>query len=252
MKFSSWVALGGLATFLARAEPILWSENGHYYELVRTNIAYPDAIHEAGQRVHGGWRGHLATITSAAENSFITSSLRTGGGAEFAWLAGREPNDDGRWLWDAGPERGLQFSSNTTPTPPFYYANWGGIEPNDNKPNEDYLMMNIGSDFAGIGLGQWADAAPDPNPSDPVIGYIVEFEPPLPLLSITRGATPATVQLSFTTVTNQTYRVQYLTEVTSTNWMNLGAALSGDGGTQTVSDSVLSNVTRFYRLCVSE
>ena len=147
-----------------------------------------------------------------------------------------------------GPESGIQFSTNNIPTPPFNYANWGGIEPNNNKANEDYLMMNVGSDFSGIRLGQWADAAPDPNPLDPVIGYIVEYEPPFIRLSIMLNAAANTVQITFPTETNNTYRVQSIDQITSTNWINLGSSVSGNGGNQTIQDTVLNNAQRFYRL----
>jgi hypothetical protein len=41
--------------------------------------------------------------------------------------------------------------------------------------------MNIGGSFAGIGNGQWADAAGGlTSTGDPVQGYIVEFTTPLP------------------------------------------------------------------------
>jgi hypothetical protein len=75
-------------------------------------------------------------------------------------LGGKAPEG-----WLDGPEAGQAFS----------YTNWGGVEPN----NSGYLYMNIGTSFAGIGPGQWADDVPPgiPNPStDPVIGYFVEYE----------------------------------------------------------------------------
>jgi hypothetical protein len=86
----------------------------------------------------------------------------------------------------------VQFSSGATPTAPFNYANWGGVEPNHSKLDEDYLMCNFGLDYGGLTLGQWADASPNPSLSDPVVGYLVEYEPPIAQLFI-RMAPDATV-----------------------------------------------------------
>ena len=96
---------------------------------------------------------------------FLISSFFTGQSSQFAWIAGHEPNDDGIWIWAAGPEAGQDFT----------YTNWGGIEPNDNKPFEDYAMFNIGTTFSSIEPGQWADAEPWTSGSDPVVGYFVEY-----------------------------------------------------------------------------
>jgi hypothetical protein len=243
-----WFARAGYA------QPLVWSANGHYYEFVRTNvITWFDARAEAGTRSFAGLSGHLAIITSSAENDFITTSFGTGASANFAWLGGRAPNDqvDGLWQWDAGPEAGIQFSRYKTPTPPFNYANWGGIEPNHNQANENFLMMNLGLSFAGIGTGQWADAIPYPNPADPVVGYIVEYEP---------GPQPATnylhiervfdgYELSFFAETGRTYQIEFTADVGNPSWSNWGPLITGSGATVSLFDTQSSTVTsRFYRL----
>lgn len=239
-----------LSLSAAQTGPVLWSQNGHYYEIVFTTVSYSDAKVAAAARSHNGWGGHLATVTSDAENAFIIQNLATGASADFAWLGGREPHDDGRWFWDDGPETNIQFSINKTATPPFNFANWGGIEPNDHKANEDYLMINIGSDFAGINLGQWGDADPDPNPSDPVVGYLVEYEPPVISLTIFRAGTNNVI-LSFGTDTNRTYQLQFTPELPSTNWVNFGAPIPGSGSLETVPASVSEDAATFFRLAVS-
>jgi hypothetical protein len=161
----------------ARSAPALWSDNGHYYEFIPGAVTWQDARIAAAGMSFMGAPGYLATITSAPENGFINSTFNTGRSSQFAWLGGYEPGDDGIWRWATGPEAGVQFSNFGTPTAPFNFANWGGIEPNDNKPNEDFLMFNIGESFTGIGPGQWADASPTPSGQDPVIGFLVEFTP---------------------------------------------------------------------------
>jgi hypothetical protein len=154
----------------ASAQRYLWDGNAHYYEFVSGAVPWTAADAEAKLR-----GGYLATITSAAENAFILEKFGTGSANEFAWVGGVELRDDDVWTWFAGPEAGRQFSMRSTPTPPDDYANWGGVEPNDNKPFEDFLMFNIGATLAGIAPGQWADASPTPSSADPVKGYIVEY-----------------------------------------------------------------------------
>ena len=184
-------------TFTAVVDrPLQWTVNGHYYELVRANISWPAALAAASSRSYAGLPGHLAVLTSAPENDFISLNLGTGNPAEFAWLGGRAPNDDGVWRWVSGPESGTQFSFWATATAPYNYVNWGGVEPNHSKPDENYLMLNIGQVYNGLTVGQWADAAPNPSLSDPVIGYLVEYEVPIAQLFIRMAPDAAVVYWS--------------------------------------------------------
>ena len=160
--------------------PVQWPTNGHYYDLILTNITWQDALADASSNTFLGLPGHLATITSVAENDFILTNFATGSDSSFAWLGGSAPAENDVWLWSAGLEVGVQFALGFSPTPPYNYANWGGVEPNHSQPDENYLMMNIGLLFSGIETGQWADASPTPSPNNPVIGYIVEYESPAP------------------------------------------------------------------------
>lgn len=151
------------------ATPIYWSENGNYYDLIipgGTNDWF-SAQSDASISSWLGFSGHLATITSLAENDFLIANFGTGEDAFIgAWIGGKAP--DG---WLDGPENGDTFS----------YTNWGGIEPN----NSGYAYMNIGTVGPGIGAGEWADdSGTQGYPgsydgyNDPVIGYFVEYEGP--------------------------------------------------------------------------
>jgi hypothetical protein len=65
-----------------------------------------------------GVQGHLATITSEAENTFITTRL---GNTAGAWLGGEQlpdsPEPGGGWQWITGE--------------PWVYTKWDGGEPNN-------------------------------------------------------------------------------------------------------------------------
>lgn len=166
----TWLTPLGVA-----AQPVLFVGNGHYYEFIDTQTTWGDALSGAMARSHLGIGGHLATVTTAAENDFLSSTFASGQAAYFGWIGGYEPGDDGVWLWGAGPEIGVQFAQGAVSTPPYNYVNWGGVEPNDFAPGEDFAAINLGALFAGVPPGAWIDS-PNPNPSDPIRGYIVEYE----------------------------------------------------------------------------
>ncbi len=98
--------------------------------------------------------GHLATVTSAAENSFL-------GGVE-SWIGLTDEAVEGTFVWVTGE--------------PFVYSNWFEGNPN-NTNNEDHVLINF------FGTNKWADH--DQLTFKP---FIVEFEcPPSPLPTQTAG-----------------------------------------------------------------
>lgn len=178
------IAIVSIFTPRALAQPVEWATgdggNGHYYEFVAgVDINWVTARDDASTLTHNGWDGHLVTITSGAENAFLVATF---GGSDTvdqaAWIGGWEPLDDGVWRWAVGFEAGIQFSNGASPTAPFNYANWGGVEPNDIGATEDYVAMLLdvqpNPDFE---LGEWFDGTQTPSPGEPIIGYIVEYEP---------------------------------------------------------------------------
>ena len=158
-----------LGTAPAAATPVQFGSN--YYELIlvpQPEIAntWAAASASAAASTFGGVNGHLATITSAAENTFLTTLVPTGlTGFQGAWLGGNA------FGWLVGPEAGTLFST------PGTYTNWGGAEPN----NSGLMYLNIGTAGPG-GLGFWIDDSGIQGlpefPQDPVIGYFVEYENP--------------------------------------------------------------------------
>ncbi len=162
--------LGLIALFFgvigtANATPVAFGDN--YYEFVEvtnpyegTNNSWETANIAASELTYHGVNGHLATVTSAEENSFLLDLVAGDyAGTAGAWLGGKAPEG-----WLAGPEGGDSLS----------YTNWGGIEPN----NSGYIYMLIGdSSHTGIAPGKWADGSGYATAhADPVIGYFVEYE----------------------------------------------------------------------------
>ena len=131
--------------------------------------------------------GHLATVTSAAENNFLATSVADfsayDGLLALSWL-GAEVDSSNIGSWVVGPEAGQQFSNGQTPLNGMY-SNWGGIEPN-NAPSA--VDMQIGTlIWYGISQGKWGDAqngladtsgcGGGPGFCDPIVGFFIEYEP---------------------------------------------------------------------------
>jgi hypothetical protein len=149
--------------------------NGHFYYPYTNNTSWTDAKAFADASSLFGLQGYLATVTSQAENSFISvllgqdswigcsdryseinsalgytlyaSSSNTGG-------TNNNANAEGYWYWVTGPERGTQMRTGNDNNQNSYhiggvisgiYQNWAGSEPNDYNAtkfgDEDYGHM---------------------------------------------------------------------------------------------------------------
>ena len=57
-----------------------------------------------------GETGYLSTITSRAEHEFLARTMvRPNGDQPIAWIGGTDKDDEGEWIWNDGPEAGIQF-----------------------------------------------------------------------------------------------------------------------------------------------
>ncbi|GAB4040008.1 MAG: hypothetical protein Fur0014_10170 [Rubrivivax sp.] len=160
MLAAALAAFGGAA---AVAAPVQWTiasgGNGHWYEAVAaSSITWEQA--KAAAEAAGG---HLATITSAGENSFIAALVPDYGttGESPYWLGGfqvgGDPPANAGWQWVTGEAWG--------------YTNWASGEPN-NTGNEDVLAFAF---FAGGDT--WNDAPAGYTGYGQFGGYVIEYVP---------------------------------------------------------------------------
>ncbi|WP_394697838.1 choice-of-anchor L domain-containing protein [uncultured Methanomethylovorans sp.] len=152
-------------TFVLGENALYSQDTGHYYEYVaNARISWNDAKTAAEARSLSGMQGYLATITSATENSFISSKIQG-----EAWIGASDSAQEGQWKWVTGPESGTIYSlfwsgNYNGAAVNGSYENWNDNEPND-AGDEDcaHLLSN----------GMWNDY--NANNIDPIMGYFVEY-----------------------------------------------------------------------------
>lgn len=144
--------------------------NGHWYEFISDyGINWDNAKAAAELRSHLDSPGHLATITTQAENDFIHDnfsaqiqeawSLRSDG-APQAWLGGISPDErypSSGWEWITGEN--------------WDFTGWGNGEPNGGHTN----ARNIATIDLRVELGGWNDTVWN---TPGIEGYIVEYDVP--------------------------------------------------------------------------
>jgi hypothetical protein len=146
----------------AQAAPVQFGDS--YYEYVTHEaISWADANTAASSSTFMGVNGHLATVTSSAENDFLVNLAPTYFVRQVAWLGGAvDAANTARWA--VGPEAGQLFS----------FENFVAGQPNDGPSN---VWMNVPTSFAGVAIGAWGDAAGGiSGAGNEVIGYFVEYQ----------------------------------------------------------------------------
>lgn len=166
----------------AAAAPVQWSSgsgaNNHWYEFVVLGSADPSLTVSQAEALAAsssfmGQGGYLATITSAAEQTFL-NSIWPGAGSisgqfnafSFFLIGATDRNTEGSFEWLGGPEGGH----------PLAYTNWSAGEPNNFQANngEDYVVVWWQDSLSG----SWNDI---PDNSD-IRGYLVEYSvTPVPI-----------------------------------------------------------------------
>jgi hypothetical protein len=97
--------------------------NGHSYQRFDTAIDWNSA-----KTACAALGGHLATITSQAENDWIYGNLLNGAGIPSSfWLGGTDSDQEGVWKWITGES--------------WEYKNWCPNEPNNACGGQNYVHI---------------------------------------------------------------------------------------------------------------
>jgi hypothetical protein len=81
--------------------------------------------------------GHLVTITSSGENSFIHDLA----GSNIVWIGFTDEVTEGVWQWVTGES--------------VVYTNWAASEPNDYGSGEDYAELYTDGTWNDCGPPAW-------------------------------------------------------------------------------------------------
>jgi len=215
---SNAVGISGIPVYLyKRTTPTLTgftsqnNYNGHSYYRSTGSMTWT-----AAKQACLNMGGHLVTVTTAAENTFIFNLWPNG------WIGLTDEVVEGQWRWVTGET--------------FSWANWNGGEPN-NSNNEDYIQF--------VGGGKWNDL---PNTSLP---YVLEFEYIVDYTAwtlLTSSTTDASGRYSFSTSTNPSieYYITF-TPPTLPSLVNLDAQTSNT----LVTNPLLMKSKDFYRFDVN-
>jgi hypothetical protein len=159
------ISIVSIWSLSANAAPVLWTVNGHYYDVIDANLDWEAARTAAEASTFMGVPGRLAAITSAEENLFLTNTFGASR-LHFHWIGGTQPagspEPGGGWSWVTGE--------------PFGFSNWWPpAEPNNFSgipgENEDGIVLDHGVTAHGK---SWNDL-----PRTRIVhGYVVEFTIP--------------------------------------------------------------------------
>lgn len=127
--------------------------NGHFYKPVTTGVFYTTARAAALTTTFKGQTGYLVTITSADEDAFIQANVP----ATNIWFACTDEVIDGRWVIDAGPEKGtvVKTSNPNSGNVADQYNNWASGEPNGYNHGEDYAVTKWNGNKWNDLYNQW-------------------------------------------------------------------------------------------------
>jgi hypothetical protein len=143
--------------------PVKLAANNHYYGFLKGYSSFQEAQGAAAAESHRGLGGYLATVTSAAEDSFIYSDvilpmkLPTTPGFSIG-LGASDATAEGTWRWLSGPESGQVL----------VYQRWLSGQP-DSGTQQNHLAYALGSPF-------WEDMHADDSVfPNGYAGFVVEF-----------------------------------------------------------------------------
>lgn len=120
-------------------------------------------------------------------------------------------------------------------------------DPSFTDPNSNYHLLSM-SPCIDKGVNRtWMTGTTDLDGNPRIINGTAdigayEFNPMSQLFIWTA------VEVGWTTVMGSNYQVQYTTNLCSSNWLNFGVPIMGNGFTNSILDSTRTNTCKFYRV----
>lgn len=157
----SWYFVNEFEPIVEAPARVSWQGNGHLYQAIAAaGITWQEANDLANAMSYTDaqgnyWYAHLATVSSQAENDFITNTFPAAMQWIY-WLGGYQVHHNnepaGGWAWVTGE--------------PWDFTNWQPGEPNDYAGNQEEVLMFYG------GSPRWNDI----TITYQGYGYVVEWE----------------------------------------------------------------------------
>jgi hypothetical protein len=147
----------------------------HYYLFVKGSFTLAQSHKLAESQTYRGLRGHLATISSAEENSWLLAVSPK----MISWVGASDvgPDQDNRrnWVWQSGPENNTKFTvcasdwwANSCTNYENTFNDWNTSTGQPDGRGQDTGMVFAPGYHTG---GSWFDAPPAEQN-----GFLVEFE----------------------------------------------------------------------------
>ena len=123
--------------------------NGHVYKLFNKALPWREAYKFCEQQ-----DGHLVTVNSENEQSFLYSLINENSTSSYLWLGATDSYEEGKWKWITGDS--------------IVYRNWADNEPN-NSNDEDYMVLYKNS-------GKWNDGNDIYYSDTKAFSFICEYD----------------------------------------------------------------------------
>lgn len=260
MKITSWTAcpLGALALLpLSASAELVQAPFGpggtwNVYEVVTTPATFKDAHNAASAKfdpINGTIQGHLVSIHSEEENTFVSKNLFPN---QNVWIglsdrAGVAPGASESQITENNRTLGWKWTSGED----FTFQKWGDGEPNNAGDGEDAAhIRNDGfwnDNGSGYGLNEPVADPQSQGESAPTMGYVVEYrtQSATPLPGIALGSVlPAPGTLNVPAPTTAAWSIREVTGLTlAGNSRDTVAKIQSGEGTSHYGQSPVLNRT---------
>jgi uncharacterized repeat protein (TIGR03803 family) len=200
-----------------------------------------------GTTAYGGQYGN-GTVFKITTNGALTTLYSFTGGSDgsspvAALIQASDGNLYGTTAYGGGAYGGdgtvFQITTNGTLTTLGWFNGANGANP------QAPLVEGMDDNLYGV--------AQNGGPSDNgvIFRLTVPSLVPTPAFSAPTLLPNGTIVLAWSTVAGQTYQLQSVTNLASTNWVNLGSPILANSAVTTTSDVIGSNSQRFYRVVLS-
>jgi subtilase family serine protease len=173
---------------------------------------------------------YFALLGEAGSLAYLSQTLPTRAGQPYLLSF---------WLQSA------DVGSGTTPNQ--FIAQWNGSTLTNIVNAGVFDWMNMSYVVVAAGANTVLEFAARNDPGTFALDDVSVVPMPLPSFQSIRESS-GTVKFTWTTMAGMAYQIQYKTNLTSANWINLGSPTNATSGIMSASDVISPGLIRFYRI----